>query len=371
MFTFVPVVRYANNLSEIIDLDQAAVLDFVHGADRSGSALQPFQGASGMTRLFSRRAVVAIAAATVAAGAAPAFAQPTRPTRLVVPFPAGGTADVLPRLLAEKVRPAFPAGLVVENKTGAGGNIGAEYVARADADGTSFLVSPPGPIAINHHLYKSLSFDPTKWVPVTVIATVPNVLAVSTRLPVKNVGEFIAYLKANPGKVSYASQGNGSTSHLTAAMFMQLTGTQMVHIPYKGTAPALIDIVGGNVDVFFDNISSSAQFHTGGKLRVLAVADDKRSPALPDVPTFAEEKLPAMKALTFFTMVAPPGTPKDAVDHAYKAFSQALALPEIRQKFQEQGAVPGGMSPEETGRFIREESARWSRVISSAKVTVE
>lgn len=325
-----------------------------------------------MNRSITRRPVLALVAALAAGVATIACAQqPNRPVKLIVPFPAGGTADVLPRILAEKVRSSYPAGIVVENKSGAGGNIGAEFVARSDADGTTFLASPPGPIAINHHLYKSLGFDPTKWVPVAIMATVPNVLAVSTKVPAKNLEEFIAYVKANPGKVSYASQGNGSTSHLTASMFMQLTGTQMTHIPYKGTAPALVDLVGGNVDVFFDNISSSAQFHTGGKLKVLAVADDKRSPALPDVPTFAEQKLPAMKAVTFFSIVAPPGTPKDAVQYAHKAFSEALAAPDVRQKFLEQGAVPGGMSPEQAGRFIRDESDRWSKVIRSAKVTVE
>lgn len=318
----------------------------------------------------SRRRLLAAAvlAATVQTAA---FAQPAKPVKLIVPFPAGGTADVLPRILTEKVRSAYPAGIVVENKSGAGGNIGAEFVARSEADGTTFLVSPPGPVAINHHLYKSLNFDPTKWVPVTVIATVPNVLAVSNKVPARTLEEFIAYAKANPGKVSYASQGNGSTSHLTAAMFMQLTGTQMVHVPYKGTAPALVDLVGGNVDVFFDNISSSAQFHIGNKLRVLAVADDKRSPALPQVPTFGEARLPAMKAVTFFAMVAPPGTPREAVEHAHKAFSDALAAPDVRQKFLEQGASPGGSSPEQTGRFIREESERWSKVIRSANVTVQ
>jgi tripartite-type tricarboxylate transporter receptor subunit TctC len=323
-----------------------------------------------MNPSFTRRCVLALGVAVVTSGAA--FAQqPAKPVKLVVPFPAGGTADVLPRILAEKVRAAYPAGIVVENRTGAGGNIGAEFVARADADGTTFLASPPGPIAINHHLYKSLNFDPTKWVPVTIMATVPNVLAVSTKVPARNLDEFIAYLKANPGKVSYASQGNGSTSHLTASMFMQLTGTQMTHIPYKGTAPALVDLVGGTVDVFFDNISSSAQFHTGGKLKVLAVADDKRSPALPDVPTFAEQKLPAMKAVTFFSIVAPAGTPREAVQYAHKAFSEALAAPDVRQKFLEQGAVPGGGTPEQAARFIRDESERWSKVIRSAKVTVE
>jgi tripartite-type tricarboxylate transporter receptor subunit TctC len=320
---------------------------------------------------LSRRAALAVAATLAFGAGAPALAQPASTVKLIVPFPAGGTADVLPRLLAEKVRPAYPAGIVVENRAGAGGNIGAEFVTRAEPDGTTFLVSPPGPIAINHHLYKSLSFDPTRWVPVTVIATVPNVLAVSNKVPAKTLEEFIAYLKANPGKVSYASQGNGSTSHLTAAMFMQLTGTDMVHIPYKGTAPALVDIVGGNVDVFFDNISSSAQFHNGGKLKILAVADQKRSELLPQVPTFVESKLPAMVAVTFFTMVAPPGTPKAAVDYAHKQFAAALQAPDVQQKFAAQGATPGGWTPERSGAFMREESAKWARVIKSANVTLE
>ena len=302
----------------------------------------------------------------------PAWAQaPGKPLKLIVPFPAGGTADVLPRLLAEKMRTQFPGGVVVENRTGAGGNIGAEFVYRAEADGTTFMASPPGPVAINHHLYSKLAFDPTKWVPVTVMATVPNVLAVSTKVPANSLQEFIAYLKANPGKVSYASQGNGSTSHLTAAMFMQITGTEMVHVPYKGTAPALVDLIGGNVDVFFDNISSSAQYHTAGKLKVLAVADEQRSKALPQVPTFAENRLPAMNAVTFFSIMAPPGTPAAAVAAVQKSVAEALAQPDIRQKFQEQGAEPRGWSPEQTGRFVQAESDRWNKVIKSAKVTLE
>jgi tripartite-type tricarboxylate transporter receptor subunit TctC len=324
-----------------------------------------------MNRLFARPLALLLAAALAAAASFAVLAQPSKPVKLIVPFPAGGTADVLPRILADKMRTAYPAGIVVENKSGAGGNIGAELVARADPDGTTFLVSPPGPIAINHHLYKSLPFDPTKWEPVTVLATVPNVLDVSNKLPVKDLKEFIAYLKANPGKVSFASQGNGSTSHLTAMLFMQLTGTKMVHIPYKGTAPALVDIVGGNVDVFFDNISSSATFHEGGKLKVLAVADEQRSKALPQVPTFAQAGLPGMTAVTFFTMVAPPGTPQSEVAYAQKAVSAALALPDVRQKFEAQGAEPRGWTPERTGEFIRKESDKWNKVIKSANVTLD
>jgi tripartite-type tricarboxylate transporter receptor subunit TctC len=324
-----------------------------------------------MTRPLSRREVLVLAVAGAAGASGLAQAQPARPLKLIVPFPAGGTADILPRILAEKVHGAYPAGVIVDNKSGAGGNIGADFVARSDPDGTTFLVSPPGPIAINNHLYKQLPYDPTKWVPVTVIATVPNVLNVRKGFPAKNVAEFIAYLKKNPGKVTYASQGNGSTSHLTASLFMELTGTQMVHIPYKGTAPALVDLVGGTVDVFFDNIASSATFHKEGRTHILAVADTQRSPLLPQVPTFVESKVPDMVAVTFFTMVAPPGTPKEVVAHANKAFSAALQAPDVKEKFAEQGATPGGWSPERTAAFVRNESARWGRVINSAKVTVE
>jgi tripartite-type tricarboxylate transporter receptor subunit TctC len=324
-----------------------------------------------MTRPFARPLALLLAAAITAAASLAVLAQPTKPIKFVVPFPAGGTADVLPRILAEKMRTAYPAGIVVENRAGAGGNIGAEMVARADPDGTTFLVSPPGPIAINQHLYKSLAFDPGKWVPVTVLATVPNVLDVSNKLPVKNLDEFIAYLKAHPGQVSFASQGNGSTSHLTAMLFMQLTGTYMIHVPYKGTAPALVDLVGGSVDVFFDNISSSAAYHESGKLKVLAVADEQRSRALPQVPTFAQAGLPGMNAVTFFTMVAPPGTPRDEVNYAYKAITGALAQPDVKQKFEAQGAEPRGWTPEQTADCIRKESDKWNKVIKSANVTID
>jgi tripartite-type tricarboxylate transporter receptor subunit TctC len=297
--------------------------------------------------------------------------MPAKLVHFVVPFPAGGTADVLPRLLADKLHAQFPAGIVVENRSGAGGNIGAEAVFRSEPDGTMLLVSPPGPIAINHLLYKKLSFDPTRWVPVTVLATVPNVLAVSNKLPVNNVPELIAYLKANPGKVSYASQGNGSTSHLTANLFMSLTGTSMVHVPYKGTAPALVDLMGGQVDLFFDNLSSSLPQHQGGKLRILAVADEQRSPALPNVPTFAESKLPGMQAVTWFAVVAPPGTPPALISSYQSAMATVLALPDLRQKFTEQGAEARGWSVDQTQRFIRAESERWGKVIKSANVSLD
>ena len=301
-----------------------------------------------------------------------AFAQQSNePLKLVVPFPAGGTADVLPRIVAEKMRAQFPSGVLIDNRSGAGGNIGAEVVFHAEPDGNTLLASPPGPIAINQHLYRKLSFDPTRWEPVTVLATVPNVLVVSPKLPVQNVTELIAYLKAHPDKVNYASQGNGSTSHLTANMFMQLTGTEMTHIPYRGTAPALTDLVGGQVDVFFDNLSSSLQFHQSGKVRILAVADGQRSSALPQVPTFAEAGLPGMQAVTWFAIVAPPGTPSAAIDKIQQSAADALKTAAVQQKFAEQGAQPRGWSPTQTGQFIKNESEKWNRVIKSANVTLD
>lgn len=322
-----------------------------------------------MSKTLARRLGATLLASVCLVGSA--FSQPSKPLRLIVPFPAGGTADILPRILAEKMRTNFPAGVVVENRAGAGGNIGAEMVYRADPDGSTLLVSPPGPIAINHNLYSKLAFDPTRWAPITIVATVPNVLSINPKLPAKNLAEFIAYVKANPGKVSYASQGNGSTSHLTASMFMQLTGTDMIHIPYKGTAPALVDLIGGQVDIFFDNLSSSMQFHQSGKLRILAVADTQRSKALPQIPTFAESSLPAMDAVTFFAVVAPPGTPAATIAAVQKSVADALVLPDVKQRFAEQGAEPRGWSPEQTDRFIKAETDKWNKVIKSANVTLE
>jgi tripartite-type tricarboxylate transporter receptor subunit TctC len=322
------------------------------------------------SNVHRRRFFIGMACAWAIQNAAVAQA-PVKPLRLIVPFPAGGTADVLPRLLAEKLRAQYPGGVVIENRAGAGGNIGAESVFRSEADGFTLLASPPGPVAINQHLYPKLSFNPALWTPVTIMATVPNVLAVNNKLPVSNVAELISYLKANPGKVTYASQGNGSTSHLTANLFMSLTGTDIIHVPYKGTAPALVDLIGGQVDLFFDNLSSSLQHHQANKLRILAVADEQRSTLLASVPTFADAKLPAMNSITWFAIVAPPNTPPAIITNLQRSFAAAIALPDIRMIFLEQGAEPRGWSVEQTQRFIKSESDKWSTVIKSAKVVLE
>lgn len=321
-----------------------------------------------MSYPISRRSFLA---AFALAAALPTAAQTSRQLRMVVPFPAGGTADVLPRIVAEKLRSAYPGGVVVDNRPGAGGNIGGEMVFHSEPDGNTLLVSPPGPIAINQSLYPRLSFDPNKWAPVTVLATVPNVLVVSPKVPAKTFPELLAYLKANRGKVTYASQGNGTTSHLTTHLFMALTDTEMIHVPYKGTAPALVDLMAGQVDMFFDNLSSSMTHHRLGKLRILAVADTQRSPALNDVPTFAEFGWPEMNAVTWFAVMAPPGTPESSVRPVQQMIADALKLSDVQEKFLQQGAEPRGWSPEETGRFVRSEIEKWGRIVKSANVTIE
>ena len=319
------------------------------------------------------KAVAAVLCAALIGSTWPALAADLagKPVRLVVPFSAGGTADVLARVLADKLRARLPQGAIVENRTGAGGNTGAEAVFGAEPDGHTLLVSSPGPIAINQGLYPKLAFDPTKWTPVAIIAAVPNALVASNKLPVKTAQEFVAYAKANPGKVSYASQGNGTTSHLTAKLFESATGTSMIHVPYKGDTPALTDLAGSQVDVFFSNLGATLPLHRAGKVRILAIADSKRAAALPDVPTFAELGLPMMQAVTWYAVVAPPGMPAAAVQPLNAAAVEVLGQPDVRQRFAELGLDAVGGSPEQAARFIRSETERWQKVIRDAKVTLE
>ncbi len=220
----------------------------------------------------------------------PAAAQdfPARSVKIIVPFPAGGTADVMPRVFADWLSRKWGHPVVVENRTGAAGNIGAEAVAKAEPDGYTLLSAPPPPLVINHNLYPKLGFDPTKFVPIIIMGRVPNALVVNPKVPFKNVAELIAYAKANPGKVTSATQGNGTTSHLTSEMFQMMAKVQVQHVPYRGSAPALNDLVAGSVDIMFDNLGVSLALVKGGKLDLLAVATPKRMAALPDVPTIAE-----------------------------------------------------------------------------------
>ncbi|HVL59545.1 MAG TPA: tripartite tricarboxylate transporter substrate binding protein, partial [Burkholderiaceae bacterium] len=219
--------------------------------------------------------------------------------------------------------------------------------------------------------YKKLNYDPTKLVPVSVLATVPNVLATRANLPAKSVKELIETSKQSPGKITFASQGSGSTSHLTAAMFQTMAGVQMLHVPYKGTAPALTDLIGGQVDIFFDNLASSLPQHRAGKLRILAVGSPKRHPALPDVPTIAEAALPGFQSVTWFAVAAPPGTPDPIVQKISAAIDEVLKMPDVRKRFEEQTADAVGGAPAQAAAFFADEAARWHQVIKTSNVTVD
>ncbi|MBV9457227.1 MAG: tripartite tricarboxylate transporter substrate binding protein [Bradyrhizobium sp.] len=314
---------------------------------------------------------IALLAALNAARAEDAAKYPSQNIKIIVPFPAGGTADTLPRLVADKLRQKWNQTIIIENRSGAGGNIGAEAVASSTPDGYTLLASPPGPIAINQTLYKKLAFKPEDLMPVTLIGTAPNVLDVRPDFPARTVKELIDYAKANPDKVSFASQGNGTTSHLTAILFEKLTGTKMVHVPYRGTTPALQDIMGNTVDIFFDNLGSSMSLHLGKKLRILGVCGPERAPLLPDVPTVRESGVPDFVSVTWFALMAPKGTPDAIVAKLNAAMAEILGDPDIQAQFAKLGVQPTPMSIAETAKFIDEERVRWGDIITSANVTLD
>jgi tripartite-type tricarboxylate transporter receptor subunit TctC len=313
-------------------------------------------------------------AALLMAATGPAFAQgayPNKPVRMVVPFPAGGSADILCRIAGEKLSAAWNQPVIIDNRAGAGGNVGAEIAHRAEPDGYTVLCSPPGPLSINHNLYKTLPYDWTKFAPITVLALVPNAISARIDLPASSIQELIAYAKANPGKVTYASQGNGSTSHLSAQMLATMAGIEMVHIPYKGEGPALIDLTAGRVDIFVGNISAALRFEKAKQLKFLGVASRTRSPVAPDVPTTAESGLPDLVSSAWFALVAPPGTPDAIVQKINADMAAALKLPDVRSRFLELGAEPQGDTAAATAAFIKAEEVRWRSVIRSANVTLE
>jgi len=308
------------------------------------------------------------------ATAAPAFAQgayPNKQVRIVVPFPAGGSADLLCRIVGDKLSAAWGQPVIVDNRAGAGGNVGAEIAYRAEPDGYTVLCSPPGPLSINHNLYKTLPYDWTKFVPIAVLAVVPNIIAARIDLPADSAQELIAYAKANPGKVTYASQGNGSTSHLSAQMLATMAGIEMIHVPYKGEGPALIDLTAGRVDIFIGNLSAALRFEKARQLKFLGLASRTRSPVAPDVPSAPEIGLPGLISSAWFGLVAPPGTPEDVVQKINADTAAVLRLPDVRSRFLELGAEPQGDTTAATAAFIKAEEARWRSVIRSANVVLE
>jgi tripartite-type tricarboxylate transporter receptor subunit TctC len=305
--------------------------------------------------------------------AVPAHAQgwPQKPVRIIVPFPAGGSNDTLCRIVADKLAGEWKHPVIVDNKVGAGGNIGAEIAYHAAGDGYTLLCSPPGPLSINHNLYKTLPYDWAKFVPISVLALSPNVITARKDLPANTAREFVAWARAQPGKVTYASQGNGSTSHLSAQMLASQAGLEMVHVPYKGEGPALLDISAGRVDIFVGTISASLRFARSGQVKYLGLAARTRSPVAPDVPDAAEIGLPDLLASAWFAIVAPPGTPDAVAQKINQDTAAALALGDVRAKFLDQGAEPVGGTTSGTAAFIKEEEMRWRGVIKTANVTLE
>jgi tripartite-type tricarboxylate transporter receptor subunit TctC len=296
---------------------------------------------------------------------------PSRAVTIVVPFPAGGSADSLPRIVAEKLRERWGQPVIIENRPGAAGTSGSTSVANATPDGYTLLSSPAGPLVINKLVQKSFSFEPLDLAPITVLAAVPSTLAVRSNFPAATVAEFIGYAKANPGKLNYASQGPGSTSHLTGVMFANMTGVAMVHVPYKGSSPALADLIGGNVDLMFDNLGSSLAYHQAGKLRILAIATRERAAALPDIPTLDESGLAGFDSSTWFALVAPSKTPADVVQRINRDVTEILRLSDIRARLGEIGLTPVGGTPDEAREFIASESRRWDAVVRAANLPKE
>ena len=327
----------------------------------------------------TRRAALTLAAGLAVLGVLPAAAQgiwPTKPVRIVVPFAAGGTTDILARAVAPELSKAFGQQFIVDNRSGAGGNVGADIVAKSAPDGYTLLMGTVGTHGINRALYDKLPYDPIKdFAPVTLVAGVPNVMVMQTEkarsLGINSVADFIKYAKANPGKVNMASSGNGTSIHLSGELFKSMSGTYMVHFPYRGSGPALLDMVGGTMDVMFDNLPSSMPQIKAGKLKALAVTSAKRSDALPDVPTIEQAGgLKGYDASSWFGLLAPAGTPPDIVNRIQQEVTKSLATPAIKEKMLAQGAIPSGNTPAEFARLIDSEHRKWAKVVkdSGAKV---
>ena len=296
---------------------------------------------------------------------------PDHPIKVVVAVPAGGGVDTVTRIVTDRMRPELGQPIPVENKSGAGGSVAADAVYHSAPDGYTLLASQPAPITTNAFLYKSLNYDPAKLVPVAIMSHIPNVVLVRMEFPAKSVQELIAYAKANPGKINYASQGIGTTSHLTAALFEIITGTKLVHVPYKGTAPAVNDIIAGNVDLMFTELATSLQLHRSGRARILAVATKQRAQAVPDIPTLAEAGVPDCESDTWNALTAPPNTPPAIVEKLNLAANKALRSPDLLDRFQKLSLGPGGGTTAEMAQFIQKETRRWGDVIQRAGIKPE
>ena len=320
---------------------------------------------------FTLAITAALAAALAAFTTAQAAAQdayPSRTVRIVVPSAAGSTTDILARLIADQLSTAWGKPVVVENMAGGAMNIGSEHVARAAPDGYTMMVAPPSPIAFNHLLYRNLNYDPRKWVMVAALVKVPNVLVVRKDHPASSVPELIGYAKANPGKVNYASQGVGSTAHLSASQLELAAGIKMVHVPYRGAQPALTDVMAGHVDMFFDTVATSLPLHRGGKIKILGIASSERFAAVPEIPTIAEQGYPGFRSVTWFGLVAPPGTPAVLADKINKDVDAAFKKKDVEARLSKLMLEVIGGTSANGAKFVADEAALWGRVIKDNNI---
>jgi tripartite-type tricarboxylate transporter receptor subunit TctC len=321
--------------------------------------------------ITSRRAVL-IGMAMLLAGAARAETYPSHAVKIVVPYPAGGSNDIIARVLAQKLSERTGQQFFVENRGGAGGNIGAEAVASSSSDGYTLLVTAPPPLTTNAALYRNMPFDSAKaFAPVALLATVQIVLMVHPSLPVNNVPELVALAKAKPGTLNFGSSGIGSTNHLAGELLKRMTGIDIVHVPYKGAAPAMNDLIAGHIPIMFDNMPAVLAQVQGKSVRAIAVAGAKRATALPDVATVAESGVPGFEAFSWFGMVAPAKTPRDVLEALQSDVAAILKMPDVQQRFTELGAEPGTVTGGLFGKFLTEDSAKWTEIIKASGATAE
>jgi tripartite-type tricarboxylate transporter receptor subunit TctC len=320
-----------------------------------------------------RAAAILLSTLVLVLGSNTASAQswPTRSITFIVPFPPGGTTDMVARSVAQKLSEALQQPVVLDNRGGGGGTLGAAIAARAAPDGYTFFI-PTIAHAIATSLYKQLPYDFEKdFIPITVLATVPNILIVHPSVPANSVRELIDYAKANPGKLNYGSAGNGSTEHLSAELFKSMAGVEMTHVPYKGGAPMMIDLMGGQIQLAIETSGSALPQIKGGKVRALAVTTAKRAPVLPELPTLAEAGLKGYEMTTWYGILAPKGTPREIVTKLNKEIVAILKSPEMKQRLDEIGAEPGGISPEQFAAFIKSETAKWAKLVKQTGATID
>jgi tripartite-type tricarboxylate transporter receptor subunit TctC len=324
------------------------------------------------SRRLALAAVATAAAASLLPLSAGAQAYPNKPITIIVPFSAGGTTDILARIVGQALTAELGQSVVIDNRAGAGGNIGGQMAARAAADGYTLFMGTVGTHAINESLYKKMPFNPIKdFAPLTRVANVPNLLVAHPSQPFKTVQEMIAYAKANPGKLNFGSSGSGSSIHLSGELFKSMAKVDMVHIPYKGSAPAVNDLLGNQIAIMFDNMPSAISHVRAGKLRPIAVTTAKRSPELPDVPTIAEAGVPGYEATSWFGLFAPAKTPAPIVAQLNKAIVKVLNQPDVKQKIADQGGDIVSETPEQFAAFIKAETAKWGKVVKESGASVD